>query len=429
MLRGSVSAPLLALSTAVVAFSFQQTAVIPLLPTVEADLQAAREWTAWLVTGYLVAASVATPLLGRLGDRHGRRRVLLLCLTVFLLGSVGAALAPTIETLIACRLLQGSGGAVFPLAMALAADAEPGRIGRSAGLLTGAFGIGTCLGVGLAGALVEFASWRWVFASGAIVIALSLAAVTAWVPVCGERSVQPLDVGGALLFMVGIGAVLLGLTEPGLMRAAGVPAGLALLALWYRHALRSPHPLIDLAVMRQRTVLAVNSAGFLLGSIMFGLLLLVPYLLQEEAGATPLEVGLYLLPSAGGQIVFGPLAAPLARRFGGRAVFTAGVATGAASAVSLALWHDGAASVLVAMTAHGIGVGLAIGVGSALLTSSVTAADTGVVNALNALMRRVGGSVSGQAAAAVLAAGAGYGAAFAVLAAAGVAAAVVASRV
>lgn len=424
-----MSRPLIALTVAVVAFAYQQTSVVPAIPTVQAELETSRGWAAWLLTGYLVSASVLTPLLGTLGDRHGRRRVLLWAMGVFLVGSVGAALAPSIGVLIACRLLQGAGGAVFPLALALARDAMPERLGYAAGVLTGAFGIGTSLGVGLAGVVVEFASWRWVFAAGAVAIALAVVFVLAWVPTVGARAAGRLDVGGAVLLSGGLGTLLLGLTEDGWLRPAFLTAAAALLAWWVAHERRVEFPLVDLAVLRRRTVLATNVAGLLLGYIMFGVFVIVPYLVEESLGAGPLEVGLYLLPSALGQVIGGPLAGPLAARTSPRAVYTLGVTLAAASAAGLAVWHSSAASVLVGMTLLGLSIGLAIGVSSALIAASVPDTDTGVAASLNAVVRRVGGSVGGQAAAAVLAAGAGYGVAFGLCAVVALAGAAVAAQV
>ena len=110
---------LVALLVADITFAFQQTAVIPAFPTIEQDLQAPATWTAWLLSGYLIVATVATPLLGKLGDQQGKRRLLLIALLLFLTGSVGAAVSPNIGLLIVFRTVQGVGGAVFPLTFAM----------------------------------------------------------------------------------------------------------------------------------------------------------------------------------------------------------------------------------------------------------------------------------------------------------------------
>jgi MFS family permease len=422
----ALSRPLIALSAAVVAFAFQQTAVVPAIPTIEHDLAAPRAWTAWLVTGYLVAASVATPLLGSLGDRFGRRRVMLGAMAAFLLGSVGAALAPGIGALIAFRLLQGAGGAVFPLALAMARDALPDRLAHTAGILTGAFGVGTSLGLGLAGVIVELASWRWVFASGAAVIAVAMAGIAAFVPAAGPRRQAPLDLVGAALLTGGLGTVLLALTEHWWWLLAG-SAGL--FAAWYSHERRARAPLLGLEVLRRRAVLATNGAGLLLGYIMFGVYVLVPYLVEEELRAGPILVGVYLLPSALGQVVAGPLAGRLTRRTSPATAYACGIALAALSAGGLGVWHSSPIAVMVGMGVLGAGIGLAIGVGSAVITASAPDTETGVATSLNAVLRRVGGSVGGQAGAAVLAAGGGFEIAFGLCAVVGVAGALAATRV
>jgi EmrB/QacA subfamily drug resistance transporter len=407
--------PLIALAAAVVAFAFQQTAVVPALPTVQQDFDASRAWTAWLVTGYLVASSVATPLLGKLADRHGRRRVLLWSMAAFLAGSAGAAAAPSLGFLIGCRLLQGAGGAVFPVALAIAREARPAGMGASAGVLTGAFGLGTALGFGLAGAVVDALSWRWTFALGAIGVAAGMAAVALWVPAGDRRRPGSLDLTGGILLSGGLGTLLVGLTEGGrngwgsTWTLGGLAGAAVLLAVWARHESRVPEPLLDLRVLRDRTVLLANTGSFVMGYVVFGLYLLVPYLARDTLGASPTEVGLYMLPSALGQTLAGPLAGVAARRVGIRTVFAGGIALSAAGAAGLAVWHDSAAPVVALMTVIGVGLGLSVGLGSALVTIAAPEGDTGVAAGLHAVLRRVGGSVGGQVGAALLAGGAAGG--------------------
>jgi hypothetical protein len=156
--EGRRRSALIAACVAVVGFSVQQTAPIPAFPTIELQLHAPARWTTWLLSGYLIVAAVSAPLFGKLGDRRGKRRMLLEVLAVYFLGSVGAALAPDIWALICVRALQGVGGAVFPLCIAILRDElRDEDVGRGIGALSGAFGVGAILSFGLTGLLTDAA--------------------------------------------------------------------------------------------------------------------------------------------------------------------------------------------------------------------------------------------------------------------------------
>lgn len=397
-----------------VGFAFQQTAVIPAIPTIERQFHAGESWSAWLLSGYLIASSIATPLLGKLADRHGKRRLLLLALALFLAGSVGAALAPGIAVLIGFRALQGAGGAVFPLSLSIARERLPqGRAGVGIGLLTAAFGLGTTLGFGVSGAIVQAASWRWVFAAGAIAILVGLVVIPGAIPRSENRSHARLDLLGGALLTGGFALLLVGLTEGASLGWGSWPvvalfaAGAAALAGWIRHELRVSEPLIDLTVLASRPVLMTNLATVGLGFAMFGLYFLIPTLLARGGsgfGAGPLVTGLYMLPAAAGQLVAGAASGFIAERSGSKPVFVTGMALTTAACVWLALLHVATWQIVVAMLALGVGNGFAIGIASALIAETARGTETGIATALNSLLRRVGGGFGSQISAALLAA-------------------------
>ena len=203
---------LVALLVADITFAFQQTAVIPAFPTIEQDLQAPATWTAWLLSGYLIVATVATPLLGKLGDQQGKRRLLLIALLLFLTGSVGAAVSPNIGLLIVFRTVQGVGGAVFPLTFAVVNDEIPDEnVSFAIGILTGGFGIGAALGLGLGGFIAAALSWRFIFALGGAAILLSTLLIALLVPHSPVRTGSRLDILGGALFGAALTALLLAL--------------------------------------------------------------------------------------------------------------------------------------------------------------------------------------------------------------------------
>ncbi len=405
-----------ALGMAVVAFGFQQTAVIPAIPVIEHELHASRTWSAWLLSGYLVASSVFTPLVGKLGDRLGKRRMLVGSLAVFLAGSVGAALAPGLAVLVVFRAVQGVGGAVFPLTLAMARDLLPeGRVRGAVALLTGGFGLGTALGFGLSGVLTTVAGWRWIFGAGAIVVLLAVVVVATQLPALPRGSPAGLDLAGACLLGGGLALVLVALTEgqprgwtsPFVLGAFGL--GLLLLIGWGWRELRAQEPLLDLRLFVRRPVLLTNLATAGLGYVLFAVYLLLPYLLGSGQGpaAGPVATGLLLLPAAVGQLGAGPLSDPLGKRIGVRMTFGLGLVVLVGSTLGLALAAHGPPELVAWTLLLGIGAGLGIATGSTVITETAGHADIGIATAMNSVLRRVGGGVGGQVSAALLAAGAG----------------------
>lgn len=406
-----------------VAYGFQQTGVTPSLPAVQRSLGASGTWTAWILSGYLIVASVSPVFLGKLADRSGKKRVFLGALGVFVLGSVGAALAPSIAVLVVFRSLQGVGGVVFPLSFSIVRDEAPaGRLGPGIGLLTGGFGLGSFGGYLVGGAIAQFASWRWVFGAGAIVLMVVLAAAVVLLPRSPAVTPRRLDALGAGLFGGALAALVLGLTEgPSRGWGSAVVLGTFAVALgcavaWVYHELRTPEPLMDLRVLAARPVLAANLASLLTGYVLFAANLLIPYLVISDVAdggaplglaAGPLVTGLVLLPRAAGQAVGGPAAGPLARRIGATGAFAAGMLLMALGAVGLAFWRAGLAPMFVETALLGAGFGLSVSMSGTLITRGAAVDETGVATSINSVLRRTGGGIGAQASAGVLAAGLG----------------------
>src|SRR5919201_1960060 len=162
------------LTIAGTAFALQQTMVVPALPTLQRELHTTPTWVTWVLTVFLLVASVATPLLGKLGDQHGKERLLVISLALFLAGCVGCALAWNVWALIGFRALSGAGGAIFPLSFGIIRDEFPReKVGVAIGLISATFGVGGGFGIVLSGLLIDHFSWRGLFAAGAVPIALS----------------------------------------------------------------------------------------------------------------------------------------------------------------------------------------------------------------------------------------------------------------
>jgi EmrB/QacA subfamily drug resistance transporter len=413
------------LSLAGIAFALQQTMVIPALPALQRELDTTTTWVTWVLTVFLLAASVATPILGKLGDQYGKERLLVICLAIFLLGSVVAAFAWNIWILIAARAIQGAGGAVFPLSFGIIRDEfPPEKVGVAIGLVSAVFGVGGGFGIVLSGLIVDNFSWRWIFIVGAVGIAVALVLVRRYVPESPIKTPSRVDYVGAALLSVGLVALLLALTEGedwGWTSARIVllfATAAVVLVGWGWAELRVAEPMVDMRMLAKREVFFTNVTALATGFALFGSFVLVPNFVEIphdlprrvqglvdygfDASAT--KAGLYLLPSSITLLFAGPLAGLLGRRWGSKWPLAIGLALVAASAASLSIWHDEPWQLLLAMAIIGIGVGFAFASMATLITEAVRPTETAVATGMNTVMRTVGGVVGGQLGAALLAA-------------------------
>jgi EmrB/QacA subfamily drug resistance transporter len=413
------------LTLAGIAFALQQTMVIPALPALQRELHTTTTWVTWVLTVFLLVASVATPILGKLGDQYGKERLLVISLGLFLLGSIVAALAWNIWVLIFARAIQGAGGAVFPLSFGIIRDEFPReKVGVAIGLVSAVFGIGGGFGIVLSGVIVDNISWRWLFIVGAVAIAIAVVLVHRFVPESPIKTPSRVDFIGATLLSGGLIALLLALTEGeswgwtsgrtlGLFAAATV-----LLVSWGWAELHVPDPMVDMRMLARREILFTNLTALIAGFAMFGSFVLVPNFVEIPHGlsssvrrlvdygfdASATKAGLYLLPSSITLLFAGPVAGLIGRRIGSKWPLAAGLFLVAVSAGTLAEWHDEPWQILAAMAVIGVGVGFAFASMATLITEAVRPTETGVATGMNTVMRTVGGVVGGQVGAALLAA-------------------------
>ena len=445
------------LTLATTAYALQQTMVVPALPQLQRELDASTTWVTWVLTGFLLSAAVLTPILGKLGDRFGKERLLVAALGTFFVGCVGCALAPDIWTLIAARVVSGAGGAVFPLSFGIIRDEfPPERVKVGIGLLSAVFGVGGGLGLVLSGVIVDNASWRWIFVVGAAAVAVAIVLVHRFVPESPVRSPSRVDVPGAVLFSTMLLSLLLGLSE-GESWGWTSPAVLGLFALaavlgvtWVLFELHVDEPLIDMRVLTDRPVLLTNTTALIAGFAMFGAYVLVPRFVESPSGlpgavaerldygfgASATTTGLYLLPGSILMLFAGPIAGLLGRRVGSKWPLAIGMTLITLGAGALAAFHDEPWQIVTAMGALSAGVAFAFAAMAALITEAVAPTETGIATGLNTVMRTVGAVVGAQIGAAILSADtlagtavpteSAYVSAFALSAVAGAVAAVVA---
>jgi EmrB/QacA subfamily drug resistance transporter len=407
---------LAALVTGALAFALSQTLVAPALPEIQRQLDTSTTAVTFVLTGYLLSASIATPVLGRLGDMFGKERVLVLTLIVFAVGSLVAALSASIETLILGRVIQGAAGAVFPLSFGIIRDEfPPERVATGIGLISATFGIGGGAGLVLSGVIVDHLSYEWIFWLGLLIVGFAIVATHLFVPESPVKSPARIDWGGAALLAAGLVALLVGISEGNSWGWTSVPvlalfaAATLILLTWVRYEARRKDPLVDMNVMRERAVLATNGTGFLIGFGMFGSFILLPQFVQipSEAGfgfgETVTGAGLFMLPSAGTMLIAGPLAGWLGARFGSKLPLMIGTAVAGASFVFLALVHDERWAIYLTSATLGMGIGFSFAAMANLVVEAVDQTQTGVATGINTIMRTIGGSLGGQVAASVVA--------------------------
>jgi EmrB/QacA subfamily drug resistance transporter len=414
--RQHYNVTLAVLALGALSYALLQTMVAPALPEIQHELGATPTTATWVLTVYLLSASVATPILGRLGDMFGKERMLVIVLSLFGAGSLIAALSNSLALLIAGRAVQGAGGAVFPLAFGIIRDEFPrDRVATGIGLISATFGIGGGAGLVLSGLIVDNLSYRWIFWFGLVVVVIATIATHLYVPESPVKSPAKVDIGGAALLSAGLTAFLVAVSEGnrwgwGSAKIIGLfVAAAVLLVIWVVYEQRVQEPLVDIDLLRLRGVWTTNLTGFLIGFGMFGSFILIPQFVQAPEsvgygfGVGVTGAGLFMLPSAAVMLVAGPLAGGLAGRVGSKVPLLVGTGSAAVSFLVLSLAHDEAWQIVVAVGLLGFGIGLSFASMANLIVDAVPQHQTGEATGMNTIMRTVGGAFGAQIAAAIIA--------------------------
>ncbi|MDA0162325.1 DHA2 family efflux MFS transporter permease subunit [Solirubrobacter ginsenosidimutans] len=286
----------------------------------------------WVSTGYLLALAAVIGLAGWAVDRFGTRRVFMTAVAAFALGSLLCGLAWSAGALIAFRVLQGlGGGLVMPVGMTiLARAAGQDRMGRVMALVGVPMLLAPAIGPVLGGALLDSASWRLIFFINLPVAALALVLAARVLPRGGgEERGAPLDVLGLALLSPGLAALVAGLASPAggaLAHGVWLVLGVVLIAAFVVHALRTPHPLIDVRIFRDRVVAAATATTLLFGAAFFGSLLLLALYFQLARDLSALQTGAVLAAQGVGAMLTMPIAGKLTDRVGAGSVVRVGVA-------------------------------------------------------------------------------------------------------
>ncbi|MGX6607679.1 MFS transporter [Micromonosporaceae bacterium Da 78-11] len=403
------------LSLGGLAFAVLQSLVAPALATIGRDLNASTANSSWIITAYLLSASVLTPILGRLGDMVGKRKVLIGVLAVLAAGTLLAALAPNLVVLIVARALQGAAGAILPLSIGAVRDALPReKVGVTVGLLSAIFGVGAGVGIVAAGPIVEHLSWHWLFWLPLALVVIALLGAIFGMKESPVRTPGRLDMLGAGILSVALVSLLLAISKGqswgwGDARTVGLLLlGAVALVVFVLVELRVKEPLIDLRLMKVRGVWATDVVAVVLGFAMFGTFILVPTLLQLPAatgygfGKSVSQAGLFLLPTVLMMIVFGPVAGMLDRRYGPKVPMFIGTVLVVLAFVLAGVGHGAVWQVLLSGVLTGAGIGFAFAAMSNAIIESVPAAQTGEASSVNTIARTIGSSIGTAVIAAII---------------------------
>jgi EmrB/QacA subfamily drug resistance transporter len=420
--RTSHRATFVVLAAGLTSYSLLQSLVIPVLPTIQRELGATQADVTWVLTANLLAASIATPILGRLGDMLGKKRVFVFVLIALGVGCLLSALATSLPLMLGGRVVQGIGGGVMPLAFGIVRDEfpddrVPGGISGLASILAAAAGAGVVLAGPIEGALgVSGLFWLPLGVIAAAAVAAHLA-----IPESRVRTPGRINWVAALLLSGWLVTLLLGVSRApewgwGSSAVIGLLSATVVLAvLWVVVETRATHPLIDMRMMRLRGVWTANLVALLVGIGMYASFAFLPQFLQtpESAGygfgASVTESGLIMLPQTAASFVLGLVSGRLGQRFGTRNVLLVGGLLAAAAFLMLAVAHEQRWQVFVATTLVGVGFGCAFASMATVIVSSVPQSQTGVASGMNANIRTIGGAVGSAVMATVVTAHASSG--------------------
>ncbi|KUL42699.1 MFS transporter [Streptomyces regalis] len=397
--------PVLAFAGIVVAV--MQTLLVPVIKDLPQLLSTTPSNATWVLTSTLLSGAVATPIMGRLGDLYGKRRMLIASLAVMVIGALVSAFTSTLIPMIAGRTLQGFAMGAIPLGIGLMRDMLPReRLGSAMALMSSSIGVGGGLALPAAALVAQHADWHALFYGAAGLGALSIVLTLLVVPESKVRAEGSFDTLGAFGLSAGLVLFLLPITKGsdwgwtsgttlGLFAASAV-----ILALWGIYELRTQAPLVDLRTTARPAVLFTNLASIMVGVSFYVVSLVLPQLLQlpKETGyglgQSMVVAGLLVAPLGLTMMFTAPVYARLSAKYGPKTTLILGlliiaIGYGAGLGLMSAPWQS-----LVISVVLGAGIGLAYSSLPALIVGAVPASETGAANGLNTLMRSIGTSVS-----------------------------------
>ena len=407
---------LLLVGLGALAVSLSQSILVPVLSILPGRLDTSATNVSWLLTSTLLVAAVSVPIMGRLGDMFGKRRMLLVAIGALSVGSLVTALSDNIGVLIVGRAIQGVSAAAIPLGISLLSTAMPReKVGSSIALVSAMLGIGGALGLPLAGFVAEHADFHLLFWINAAMGAVAFLGIYLAVPEPPARSGGRLDWTGSVLLAAGLVSLLLPLSQGGdwgwtdpktvtLLSAAAV-----ILAVFGATQTRIGQPLVDLNALRSRPIMLVNLASICFGFALFASFIgSASYVESPVAsgygfGASLLIGGLVLLPSGIAMLLLAPVAATLIARRGAPQTLALGAMVIAAGWFGRIVFTDQLWQVFVFTTIVGMGTGIGYAAIPSIINTHTPGSELASANGLNTLFRSLGSSLASAVGGSILA--------------------------
>jgi EmrB/QacA subfamily drug resistance transporter len=393
-------------------YAVSQTALIPAIRDLQAELDASAVGVTSLFTAFFVSGAVTVGIFGRLADMFGKRRIFVAQLLLFTIGSLVAALATSLPVLLTGRVISGCASGVFPIAYSIVRDELPSsRVPAVVAAIGGITGAGGAIGLVTGGLVADALGPHWIFWIGVICGALSVLAAFAYIPESAHRSFGRVDYVGAALLAGGLGAPLVAISQVPAWGWGGRPTlalvgiGVVLLAALALHERRHPDPLLHVATLRLPRVALTNVTTLFVGFGIFGASTILSQFVQEPVstgfgfGASATEAGLYLMPGLILILLMSPVAGRLTLVAGAKVSLVVGTAISFVAMAGLALAHDRQFEMYLWPTLMYLGVAFTFAAAPMLILETVPADLRGQSTGVNLIMRSVGSSVGLQLAA------------------------------
>ncbi|MGZ5539697.1 MAG: MFS transporter [Halobacteriota archaeon] len=402
--QNELSFILVLLSLTAIMIMFTESMLIPALPTLQAEFNTTATWASWILSIYLVAGAVATPIFGKLGDTYGKKKLLVICMSLYTLGVIANGFAWNIQSLLVFRALQGLGMGMFPLAWGLIRDEfPPEKVAMSTGIISAMFGVGAAIGLVVGAWICENFGWRMTY-HAVIPLAVGVTLLAFYkLQESPIRNPSKVDVIGATTFSVAILTFLVAMTEgerwgwTSLNTLGLIAVSLVFIVLFGLVEWRVRDPMIDLGVLSKRNILFTNISAFVVGMGMFMMFQSITYLARMPPpvgfGSSIFEAGLLQVPGSILLLAAGPLAGRLVSKRGAKLPVVLGSIVLSISFYFIYVFHYTQAQVVFGLIFMSVGMGLVMVSMINIVIQSVSQFETGIATAMNSIFRTIGGVI------------------------------------